>query len=53
MSFNNTFEAETVNGGVRDDIYISITNNTLPFRDGALVKLIKKHFPRVVIPVNE
>jgi len=53
VGFNNTFEAETVDGGVRDNIYMPITNNILPFKNGALVKLTERRFPRIIIPISE
>ena len=42
-----------MNGGVGDNIYMSITNNALPFKDGALVKLIGRCFSRIIILVSE
>jgi len=53
VDFNGAFEAEIVDGGVRDDIYVSITDGIFPFRDGALVKLIGRRFSRVVIFISE
>ncbi len=53
VGFDSAFEVETVDEGVRDDIYISITDGILLFRDGALIKLIGRRFPRIVIFISE
>ena len=53
MSFNGAFEAETVDEGVGDNIYVLITDGALPFKNDALVKLIGRRFFRVVIFVSE
>jgi len=53
VGFNDAFETETVDGDMGDNIYISITNGALPFRDNILIKLIGRRFSRVVILVSE
>ena len=53
MNFNSAFEAETVDKGVKNDIHMPITDDALPFRDDALIKLTGRRFPQIIIFVNK